>query len=709
MRKYGSRLLGAAGFAAVAVAAQPAAAADDAALMAAVDVPGLEVVGQRQRYMAEETATATRTNTPLQDVPQSVAVITSELIRDQSMQSMADLVRYVPGASMGQGEGHRDAPTLRGNASTADFFVDGVRDDVQYFRDLYNAERVEVLKGPNAMIFGRGGGGGVINRVLKKADWSMGREVTLELGSYDHRRATLDLATPFSGAVAGRIVGMFEDSESFRDFVGVERWGVTPTLSWRPSDTLTLQVGFEHFEDRRTVDRGGPSFQGRPSPAPVHTFFGDPDHSYAATDVDLVNATIEYRPRSGLTVRNRTLLGVYDKFYQNIFAAGPASASPSSGLPSTVPLEGYNNRTGRQNLFTQTDLILELGGGALKHTVLAGVELGRQQTDNFRNTAFFDNTATRRTVPFAMPTIRGAPVTFRQAASDADNQTEASVAALYVQDQIELGRAWQLIAGLRFDSFDIDFRNHRNGQTFARRDGLLSPRLGVVFKPAEAISLYGSFSVSFLPASGDQFSTLSATTAAFEPERFTNHELGAKWAIRPDLIFTAAAYQLDRDNTTAPDPTRPGVTVLTGSQRSRGFEAGLSGRVNDAWQVVGGYGWQEAEITSRTNAAPPGRRVPLTPEHTFSLWNRYQVSPMWGLGVGVIHQSSMFASIANTVTLPGFTRVDAAVYAQLTDKVRAQINIENLTDERYFPTSHGDNNILPGSPRALRVSLSATF
>ncbi|WP_411288394.1 TonB-dependent receptor [Phenylobacterium sp.] len=696
----------------LALGAVPAQADEGAAfVLAAADVSGVVVTAPRDdTYHAKRTSSATRTDTPLLDVPQAVSVITDELIRDQSMQGMADVVRYVPGVGMGQGEGHRDAPTLRGNASTADFFVDGVRDDLQYFRDLYNAERVEILKGPNAMIFGRGGGGGVINRVTKRAAWSADRSLGVELGSWDHRRITTDLAQPFSDALSGRLVGVYENSESFRDFVQVERWGVNPTLGWRNGAGLTLALGYEHFQDDRTVDRGIPSFNGRPAPAPISRFFGDPDLSQAATTVDVVSGTAEYVASADLVVRNRTVLGVYDKFYRNVFASGAAIAD-GTGAPALQPLQAYNTATERQNLFNQTDLVWTARTGGLEHTVLAGLELGRQETDNRRLTGFFNNTATTLTAGFGAPTLRGVPVTFRPNATDADNHVVATVAAVYLQDQLEISKHLQLIAGVRLDSFDLDFRDNRTGALFSRRDELVSPRLGLVLKPAEAVSFYASYSVSYLPSSGDQFGSLSATTQAFKPEEFTNHEVGAKWDLTPELALTVAAYRLDRDNTTAPDPARPGVIVLTGAQRSRGVEASISGKLTDAWEIMGGYAWQEAEITRRTAAsgAFAGNRVALVPEHSFSLWNKYQVAPRLALGLGVVSRSKVFAAVDNTVTLPGFTRADAAVFLRLSDSLRAQVNVENLFDKRYFPTSHGNNNILPGAPRAVRVSLTGSF
>jgi len=697
----------------LALACREARAADAAD---AAEVSGVTVIAPRDdAYRAQSTTTATKTDTPLRDVPQAVTVITDELIRDQAMQTMADVVRYVPGVTMGQGEGHRDAPTIRGNATTADFFVDGVRDDIQYFRDLYNVERVEVLKGPNAMIFGRGGGGGVINRVTKKADWSDERSLTLELGSWDHRRLTMDFAHPIDDAFAGRVVALHERSESFRDFVNVERWGVNPSVAWRNGSGLTVSLAYEHFEDDRTTDRGIPSFAGRPSPASRGDFFGDPERSYARTNVDLVNLGVEYAVSDSLTLRNRTLYGDYDKYYANIFPGNAAVAGPT-GAPATYPLQAYQNDSPRENLFNQTDVIWKTGLGGMQHTVLAGVELGRQKTSNLRRTGHF-NTVTGPTTlagqPFADPTRRGLPIFFTTTGGDANNRVKATVAAIYVQDQVEITEQLQLVAGLRFDSFDVDFTDLRASVTgrreFSRQDDLWSPRVGLVFKPVEPVSLYASYSVSYLPSSGDQFSSLSATSETLEPEEFENLEVGLKWEITPELLMTAALYRLDRENTTAPDPARPGQVVLTGSQRTEGFEAGLSGRVNDRWELAGGYAWQDAEITSTTSAAPAGREVPLVPEHTFSLWNKYTFNDRFGAGVGVIHQTKMFASISNTVTLPGFTRVDAAVYVRLTENLEAQVNVENLFDKRYFPTSHGDNNILPGAPRAVRASLRATF
>ncbi len=657
----------------------------------------ITVVGSRPAYGQQDIASATKTPTPLADVPQSVSVITNDLIEDQAMRSMADVVRYAPGVTMGQGEGHRDAPTLRGNASTADFFVDGVRDDVQYYRDLYNAERIEVLKGPNAMIFGRGGGGGVINRVTEWADWAPTRELSLQGDTYGQARAGLDLGAVFGDGVAARLNAFYEDAESYRDYVNLERFGVNPTAALRLSDATQLRLGYEYFSDDRIVDRGVPSQNGRPFDASRSAFFGNPEQSYAEAEVNIASATLEHAFAANVRLRSHLTLSDYQKYYQNVHANSAVNAA------GDVSLQAYDSSTDRFNAFSQTDLIWEVSTGAIAHTILAGLEVGRQQTDNTRspnnNAAGIVNVA--------------APTTFAPAAIlgplQSDNHVDVEVLAFYLQDQIELTPRLQLIAGLRFDRFDLAFDDRRAANAdFERRDEFFSPRFGVIYKPVEQLSIYGGYSVSYLPQSGDQFGALNAVSSELDPEEFENTEIGLKWDILPELAFTAALYRLDRTNTTAIEPGS-GQTVLTGAQRSEGFELGLAGAINERWEIYGGYAYQDVAITRSTTAAPAGRVAPLTPEHAFSLWNNYSLTPRLSAGLGIIHQSSSFASISNAVTLPSFTRLDAALQIALTERIEAQLNVENLLNETYWATAHNDNNITPGSPTAVRFSLRTRF
>ncbi|HET7231133.1 MAG TPA: TonB-dependent siderophore receptor [Longimicrobium sp.] len=656
------------------------------------------VAGRSRGYASARSSTATRTDTPLRDTPQSVSVVTSEVIADQSMQGMADVVRYVPGVQMGQGEGHRDAPTIRGNASTADFFVDGVRDDAQYLRDLYNVERVEALKGSNAMIFGRGGGGGVLNRVSKQAGWAPVRTFTVETGSWGHKRTLVDVGQGLSGAVAARFNGMWENSEGFREFSALRRYGVNPTLALSLGRTR-IDAGYERFHDRRNVDRGVPSYQGRPSAASVETFFGNPGLSYSWMDVHAANATLEHSI-GAVTVRNRARFADYDKFYQNSYP-GAVNADASQ-----VALSAYNHAIGRRNWFNQTDVIGHATTGGVRHTLLVGAEVGRQRTDQVRNTGYYNNTATSFSVPFSEPTVT-TPITFRQSATDADNRTVATVSAVYLQEQAELTPWLQALGGIRYDRFNVAYHNNRTDAELERRDELWSPRVGVVLKPVQPVSVYGSFSVSYLPSSGDQFTSLTATTETLEPERFTNREAGFKWDARANLSLTAAVYRLDRTNTSSPDPADPSRIVQTGEQRTTGFELGATGNLTRNWQIVGGFASQRARIVSTTSAAKAGQSVPLVPHQTMSLWNRVQLLPAVGVGLGVVRQGDMYAAIDNTVTLPGFTRADGALFLRVNEALGAQVNVENLFDKRYYATSQGNNNIMPGAKRTLRVSITA--
>jgi catecholate siderophore receptor len=646
-------------------------------------------------------ASGTRTPTPLVDVPQSVTVIPAAVIRNQLMQSVADVVRYVPGIIAHQGENNRDQVIIRGNSSSADFFRNGVRDDVQYYRDLYNLERVEALKGPNAMIFGRGGGGGVINRVTKDAGFAPLRELTVVGGSFNHKRTALDFNQPLSGEFAVRLNTMYENSDSFRQGVGLERYGVNPTVTFMPDARTRVTAGYEYFNDHRNADRGITSFDGRPVDVDRGTYFGNAENTFVKARTNLASASIEH-DRGAVSIRNRTLIGDYDRGYQNYV---PREVT-SDGSQAT--LTAYNNHTSRLNTFNQTDVTWSTATGPIRHLLLAGTEFGRQLTDNFRNTGYFNDTATSTLVPLANPTTR-VPVVFRQSATDANNHVTTNVAAAYVQDQVDLSARVQAIGGVRFDRFDIQYRNNRNGDTLERVDHLVSPRAGLVYKPRPDMSIYSSYTVSFLPSSGDQFSSLTSITQQVKPERFDNYEVGSKWDVRSRLSLTAAAYRLDRTNTRATDPNDPTRIVQTGSQRTNGIELGANGQLTTAWQVVGGYAWQNAFVTSATTSARAGARVAQVPRHTFSLWNLYQVTPRIGGGLGIVYRSDMFAAIDNTVTLPGYTDIDAAVYVGLAKGMRLQVNVSNLLDRYYFVNADNNTNLSPGGPRSARVALVSRF
>nr|WP_205480135.1 TonB-dependent siderophore receptor [Sphingomonas arenae] len=678
------------------------------------NVDPIVVTGQREEYGVKSTSTATRTETQIKDIPQALTVISESQIEDQQLRSVADLLLFVPGATPGTGEANRDQLTLRGNNTTADFFRDGLRDDVQYFRDFYNVDRVEVLRGPNAMVFGRGGGGGIINRVTKRASLGAHYEAIGSVDSEGGYRLSTDIDHPLGENVGGRLNAVYENGESFRRHVELERYGINPTVGLLVTPDTRIDLGYEYFHDRRTTDRGVPSLNGEPLEGFDRTFFGDPDLSFSRADVNIATFAISHDFGGGLSIRNRTLLGDYDKFYQNVYPSSTVLAAQTTPvpLPEGVTLGAYNSRNDRKNLISQTDLVYEGSLGGIDQTLLVGFEVGWQKSRNQRLSGTISGLPGNR-APLSDPTV-DVDVTFAPspAGTDADNRTRAEVAAVYVQEQLRPTEWLEILAGLRFDHFRLevaDFRPTAARPEFVRTDKLVSPRLGVILKPLENLSIYASYSRSYLPQSGDQFSGLDLTTEALKPERFDNLELGAKWEPVRGLLATAAIYRLDRSNTRATDPADPTRIVLTGEQRTRGLELGLERSISDDWQVSAGYAWQDAEITRTTTAAPAGRKVALVPKHSASLWTRYQVSKPLGVGVGVIARSKSYASISNQVVLPSFARVDAAAFYRIANGVNAQLNVENLLGADYFATAHNDNNIAPGAHRTARATLKLDF
>jgi catecholate siderophore receptor len=311
-------------------------------------------------------------------------------------------------------------------------------------------------------------------------------------------------------------------------------------------------------------------------------------------------------------------------------------------------------------------------------------------------------------VPFADPDVR-TPVTFRQSATDADNRILTLAGATYVQDQMAISARFLVIAGLRVDHFDLRYHNNRTADELRRIDNVASPRAGVVFKPITSLSFYGTYSISFLPSSGDQFSSLTTVTQQVKPEKFSNYETGVKWDAARRLSLTAAIYRLDRTNTRSTDPNDPTRIVQTGSQRTNGAEIGWNGNVTRRWRIAGGYAWQDAYVSAATASAKAGARVAQVPRWTFSLWNHYQIRPRLAAGLGLVSRTAMFAAIDDTVELPGYVRVDGAVFYSLTERLRVQANVENLGNRRYTLNADGNNNISPGSPRAVRIGMVARF
>ena len=661
------------------------------------------VTGMGDGYLASNSVTATKTDTPLIDIPQTINVVTREQLDDQAHHSLADILRYIPGTTVGQGEGNRDQITLRGQNTTADFFLDGVRDDVQYYRGLYNIERVEILKGPYALIFGRGGGGGIINRVQKSPvidDFIYAGPASINsFGAYD---ASLDLNTPLSGAAAVRINAVYESLDSHRDYVGGERYAGNPYVAFNLNDAWKFGLSYEYVNDDRTTDRGIPSIAtgagqpNRPISGYRDQFFGTPGVNRTQFEAQIAKLRLDGQLATNLSFSGTMLYGDYDKTYVNVYANGAASAQNG-----TVALAAYSDPTQRENFIAQGNLIWDVETGPLAHKILVGAEYGDQNSSNRR----FNGALSSSTLNLANPVFP--TVAFNMVTRD--TVSDVTFSSVYVQDQISLGDHIDVVAGLRYDSFDISGTDLLPAidRPFARKDDKISPRLGVIFKPQENISLYSSYSQSFLPRSGDQFLSLTVSQENLAPEKFTNYELGAKWDVQPNLNLTLAVFQLERSNATTPDPLNPLQSINIGKTRTQGVELAVTGKITSNWQVHGGYSYQDAKLVGNDSV-----RLGQVPKHQASLWNRYDLHPNFAVGLGIIHQSSQFAAIrttANTTKLPAFTRIDAALFYDVSDTVQLQMNVENLLDASYYSDAHNNNNISTGAPINGRFTIRAQF
>jgi catecholate siderophore receptor len=652
------------------------------------------VIGEREGYASGDGSSGTKTQTPLIDVPQTVAVITEDQLDDQAITQLNDALRYVPGVTLDTGEGHRDQVFIRGQATTADFYLDGLRDDAEYYRPLYNIARVEVLKGANALIFGRGGGGGVINRVSKVASLT-GPAIGLDGGidSFGAFALAADINQPLTDGAAARINAAYEEFDNARDFYEGRFVGVSPTITAALGERTRVSAFYTYDDDRRVTDRGLPSLNGAPLRGYDRTFFGDPAFNRAKSVAHIARLRLDHELADGLSVNLTGQFADHDKFYGNVV--------PASATATTATLNGYTSGADRQNRIAQGNLVWEASFGAIGSTLLAGVEASRQDTDADRFNIAFANGATSVTVPLArVLSVPAARQTTIQRASTSQLDTVSG----YIQEQLDFGPV-QLIAGVRYDEFDLDTVNRVNGFATGRTDRKWSPRAGLVIKPNETLSVFAGYATSFLPQSGDQFSVLDATTASLAPEKFENLEAGVKWALTPQLFATAAVFRLDRSNTRAVDPANPALTVLTGKSRVEGFEASLVGRLLPTLQASLGYTYLDGELLTTSSAGPAGRRQPQLPRHQASAWARYDVTDRFGFGLGAVYQGEQFASISNAVTLPDWVRVDAAAFLDLSDRFALQLNVENLFDSDYYSSAHGDNNVQPGDPFSVRLGV----
>lgn len=685
-----------------------------AATAKVTELPEVKVKAARDGYSSASSSSATKANAPLRDVPQAVNVIPEKLIREQAAQSMQDVLRNVPGVGMSSGDGQRDQVTIRGFTAIADQFVDGIRDDALYFRDLSNIERVEVIKGPAAVLYGRGSSGGLINRVTKKPQAGTFGEVTLNLGSHDLKRVSFDANTAASDAVALRVTGAYEDSGSFREQGFVERRSIAPAIAAQLGADTRLLVQGEFAKDKRVTDFGIPSFNGRPVDVPAGTYYGSGNarrDDYTATEVSSVTVALDHRFNDALSLRNVTRYYTYDLDRNNTLPGGTVDTA-------TLTVGRSRGTVARQEdgWFNQTDFTFKNTLGGIKQDWLFGLEVGRQHKfQNFISQANIDRVSIFNPGGAVPPAMSGAVLA---AANPANSVFD--VTGVYAQDQVTLSPEWKALLGIRHDSFKQATEFARTGAPLARKDNTWSPRAGLVWQPSESASFYVSFSKSYQP-SGEAFA-LAANNANNGPEQTRNREVGAKFdLLEGALSVTAALFNLERSDIKTADPAQPGTLINVGKQRTNGLELTASGHLPQGWDVFAGYAYLDGRITqsTATQASPQtpvvqiplqDKRPSLTPKHSGSVWAVKQLGGGFSAGGGLNYSAERFASPSNAVVVPGYMTADLAAYYR-SKWVDVAINLKNVTNKKYIVSAHGsnDNLLMPGAPREVQVAVTYKF
>ncbi|MBF8742449.1 TonB-dependent receptor [Pseudomonas guariconensis] len=675
-------------------------------------LPATSVTGayEQQSYKATESKSALKIDAPLRDIPQTVNVVPESVIKDQGAQSMEDVLKNVPGVGLSNGDGQRDQVTIRGFNAIGDMYIDGVRDDALYFRDLSNIERVEVIKGPAAVLYGRGSSGGLINSVSKKPGFDPKHEVGMTLDTEGKRRTQFDTgwADP-QGNQAYRLTGAFEDSDTFRDDGYIDRKAIAPSAYFRLSDDLELNLGATYLYDKRLIDFGIPALGNRPVDVDRDKRFGsgDADQDYARSEVFSFTASLDYRINDDFTLTNTSRYYHYDLDRNNTLAdSSPTRFVTAPNGELLVKLNRGNVARDEYGVFNQTELKQQAQLAGMRHNLLYGVEVGYQ--DKYQRVFNQNNVA-------QVPVYRDAlvPVPEHAANLSSKGTNYQQTAGFYVQDLIELNDQWKALLGVRYDIFGQEYDDIRAADVdLDRTDKTWSPRVGLVYQPDQIQSYYVSVSRSYQP-SGEMFA-VNAGNADLEPEKTTNYELGAKWDLLDSkLSVTAAIFRLERTNMRTPDPVTPGLTILAGEQRTDGFEATISGQLSDKWQIYAGYAFLDAEIVksnAKTNGVSNEGQTPtLTPRNSANVWLVRTLTPQWRVAAGANYVDERYTALDNQVVMPGYTTFDAALlYSE--QHWDMALRLKNAFDRDYYASAHGSVDLItPGAPRTLEASVAYRF
>ncbi len=667
-------------------------------------LPTVDVQEQRSRYVPNNLGLS-RLPQPVRDIPQSITVVPQELMQEQAVTSFRDALRNVTGISLAAGEGggaQGDNLTLRGFSARNDYFLDGIRDQGSYTRDIFNIESIEVLKGPSAVLFGRGSTGGAINQISKLPRLEPLYSGTLSVGNGLLLRGTADIDQPLSKTSAIRVNLLAHDEKIIeRHEAEAKRFGFAPSIAFGLGTPTQLTLSYLVQTEDNTPDYGIPYLFGKPAPVDRENFYGLPDEDFERVLLNTFTARLDHRFSDQLNLRITLRYSRTDR--QAAVTTLSIVGTPTPATPLSNIMVSRGTRPGRDTeeaiLSNQTDLTARFVALGFKHTVSTGLEVARETFDAKR--------FTHANVPNAdllNPNVR--PDTSRETETiSARTSTTTTSFAIYAVDQIRLLPQLDLIGGLRFDLFTADFDSFLNNQSFDRTDKQVSYRAGLVFHPTPTQSYYFSFGTSFNPSA--EALALAANNADTPPEKNRNFEVGGKIGLFDDtLSFQGALFRLEKTNARTLDPVTL-LQVLQGAQRVQGFELGVTGRPLPRWNLFVGYTYLDSKFLEaldlQNNVPIQGKQLQNTPRHSATLWTTYDIGEKWQVGTGVFFVGERFANTSNTNLVPKTVRWDATVAYQLNKNLQLRLNAINLTDELYFDGIH-PSHVVPGAGRTFILS-----
>ena len=660
-----------------------------------------------------------KTSLPVDSLPKSISIMDADQIKAQGLKSVGDVIDHTPGVTNSQGEGHRDAAVIRGVRTTQDFYRDGIRDDVQYYRPLYNIEQVEVIRGSDALLSGFGGAYGLINRVSKKG--KIGEDFTVVDGSIDtfgETNVQLDKNFNLNDSTAFRVNLFLENLENHRDFYYGDGFGINPVLKYDLGDGSTLDLSYEYLTQERFIDRGIPTgADNKPVQSLKDIVFGDANENFSTHEAHIFRAIFAHELTDSLEGRLSASHSSHDKLYQNLYV-------DDSGYPrstaNVVRLDGYKDTTQRSTGILYYDVSGEFETGGIVHNVIAGIQYLDTDNDNDRyNTKFTGSASDKEEFLISRPLgISGGygldhlgVATYNQgysgASSDLQDRTFADIDVLsfYVNDEMALMDSLTLLLGVRFDDMRFDVVDAKSSSNSGKdRDFTTSPRVGLTFDATNEAMLYAAYSESFAPKAGDQYAKLGSTHSSLDPDTFEIREFGVRYDLPMGLTLSAAYFEIEANK---PSYVSAMVTKMIKSEVT-GFEIGLAGSLTDKWFLSAGY-------TDLDASDQNGNRLREAPESAFSIWNNYLVSDRLAVNLGLIYQGESLMKNPKSdgttyaATLPDYTRVDVGTSYGLTENTRLRLHVENLFDELYFPHSHSINQASVGAPIHATFGVTSSF